>query len=49
MLPITEDRIEKLPLVPFLLSFLLRQIVEKNDSFFLSHITLSQLILKIMS
>ena len=44
----TENRIEKLLLVRFLLLFLFSPIVE-NDSLFLGHIALSQLILKIMS
>ena len=35
----TENRIEKILLVRFLLSFLFSQIV-KNDSFFLGHIPL---------
>ena len=47
-LPITENRIEKLLLVRFLLSCLFSQIVA-NDCFFLSHIALSQPVLKIMS
>ena len=45
MLPITENRIEKLLLVRFLMLFLFSQIVK----IFLGHIALFQLILKIMS
>ena len=47
-LPITENRIEKLFLVRFLLLLLFRQMVE-NYAFFLGHIAISQPILKIMS
>ena len=47
-LPITENRIEKLLLVRFLLPLLFRQIVEKL-LVLLGHITISQSILNILS
>ena len=47
-LSITENRIEKLLLVRFLLPLLFRQMVE-NYSFFLGHIAMPQPMLNIMS
>ena len=46
--PKLKTELKKLVLVRFLLLFLFSPII-KNDSFFLGHIALSQLILKIMS